>query len=148
MKLRHLLTCLVAFALGSLFAAVAHAQPATSDLVLRTPAADAPAFVTPEAQNFLLTFITALAVKYPFIATVITLLGTLRLWLKPVFSAIHAIVDLTPTKLDDGYWAKAYDFFTATATGRFLAWLLDYVASIKLVPPGGKPITVNTPPVA
>ena len=142
MKLRHLLTCLVAFALGSLFAAVAHAQPAAD------PAAAAPAFVTPEAQNFILGLFTTLAVKFPFVASLIALLGTMRLWAKPVFTAVHAIVDLTPTKIDDGYWAKAYDWFTGTTSGRFAAWLLDYVASIKLVPPGGKPITVNTPPAA
>jgi hypothetical protein len=134
-KLR-LLSVFACFACFAGLAAVAHAQDS------------APAPLSAETQNFLLTFITALAVKYPFIATVITLLGTLRLWLKPVFSAVHAIVDLTPTKLDDGYWAKAYDFFTSTATGRFLAWLLDYVASIKLIPPGGKPISVDTPPAA
>ncbi len=138
MKLRHVLTCLFAFALGSLLAAVAHAQPAAA----------APAFADADTSNFILHLFTSLAVKFPFVATLIALAGTMRLWAKPVFTAVHAIIDLTPTKLDDGYWAKAYGWFTGTTSGRFTAWLLDYVASIKLVPPGGKPVTVDTPPAS
>jgi hypothetical protein len=115
--------------IGALFiSGFAHAQEITA-------APEMPITLTPEAQNFVLDLFTGLIAKYPVLATLVAILGSMRVWAKPFFSAVHALVQLTPSKTDDGWWASAYDFFTLTPTGKTLAWLLDYVASIKLVPP-------------
>lgn len=90
------------------------------------------------ADNPVLVLLGDLAVKYPLIATVIAVLGSMRLWAKPVFSAVHALVELTPSKADDGWWAGIYNYLTNTPSGRTLNWVLDYVASIKVVPPTKK----------
>ena len=103
----------------------AHAQSAASTVVL--PA------LPPEAANFILAWLTGLAAKHSGVATLITVLGTMRLWAKPLFSLIHTVVELTPSKTDDGAWARAHDWLTTTADGQVAAWLLDYVTSIKLV---------------
>lgn len=107
------------------------------------PAAADP--ISPEAQNFILQLLTGLTVKYPIIATLVGLMGTMRLWAKPVFSIVHQVIALTPSQWDDGLWASGYDFLTVNPIGKALAWLLDWVASIKLTPPGAAP---RTPPPA
>lgn len=91
--------------------------------------------LTPETQNFVLNILTVLVAKYPWLATIIAVVGSMRLWAKPVFSALHALALLTPSKWDDGLWERLNTFFTDTAAGKFLAYLLDWFASIKVVPP-------------
>lgn len=91
--------------------------------------------LTPETQNFVLNILTVLVAKYPWLATLIAVVGSMRLWAKPVFSALHALALLTPNKWDDGLWDKLNVFFTETNAGKFLAYLLDWFASIKVVPP-------------
>lgn len=93
-------------------------------------------FVVPtEAQNFVIQFLTGLIAKHAWLATLITVIGSMRLWAKPVFSALHAFALLTPSTWDDGLWEKVNNFFTNTAVGKFLAYLLDWFTSIKVVPP-------------
>lgn len=112
-------------------------------IVDSTPNFIAAPTLSPATQNFILGLLTTLAAKYPFVATLIGILGTMRLWAKPAFSFIHSIVDLTPTMADDGWWSKAYSFFTTNPVGKFLAYLLDWLGSIKLTPPA-KPATAPT----
>lgn len=95
--------------------------------------------VSPETQNFILEVLTGLAVKYPVVATIVGIMGTMRLWAKPVCSIVHQVIELTPTKWDDGWWAKGYDFLTKNPVGIAIAWGLDWLASIKIVPPGAQP---------
>ena len=95
----------------------------------------APVSIPPDAQNFILNFFVTLAASHPWVATVITVLGSMRLWAKPLFGFVHSVIEMTPTKTDDGFWAAAYDFFTVNPLGKTLAWLLDFVGSIKIVPP-------------
>lgn len=105
------------------------------------PAAPAAAVapVSPEAQGFILSLITEAVAKWPWLAVVVAFVGSMRLWAKPVFSAVHTIIELTPTKWDDGLWAKVFDFFTRNPVGISLAWLLDWLGSVKIVPPGAGP---------
>jgi hypothetical protein len=106
----------------------------TSVCFAQSPAAP----VSPETQGFILQFLTDMAVKYPVVATIVGVMGTMRLWAKPVFSIVHQVIELTPTKWDDGYWAKGYDFLTKNPVGIAIAWGLDWIASIKIVPPGAQ----------
>lgn len=94
--------------------------------------------LSPETQNFILNLLTVLVAKYPWLATVITVIGSMRLWAKPVFSALHALTDITATKWDDGLWSRMYVFFTQHPMGRILAYLLDWLGSVKIQPPAPK----------
>lgn len=92
-----------------------------------------------EAQGFILSLLTSAVVKWPVLSTLVAFVGSMRLWAKPLFSLVHSVIELTPSKWDDDLWAKAYDFFTANPVGKTLAWLLDWLGSVKVVPPGAQP---------
>ena len=89
----------------------------------------------PEAQNLILTVLGKLMESHPWVATVIAVLGSMRLWAKPVGSLVHSIIEITPSKYDDGIWASAYKFLTEHPFGKFLAYLLDWIGSVKIAPP-------------
>lgn len=120
------LKLLLAALVGLLFAVACFAQDSA--------AASAP--VSPAVQSAIAEFLAAAVVKWPVLSTIIAVIGSMRLWAKPVFGLLHQIVELTPTKWDDGLWAKAYDFFTRNSVGVLIAWALDYFGSIKVIPPG------------
>jgi hypothetical protein len=89
--------------------------------------AQAPTTVPPDpaaAPAWLADLVT----RYPWFSTVVVVVGTLRLCLKPAFELFHIIVGVTPTKADDEFLermeaSKAWTWFT---------WLLNYLTSIKL----------------
>lgn len=91
--------------------------------------------LSPDAQNFVLTLLGKLIESHPWLATVIAFVGSMRLWAKPVFTALHALTELTPSKFDDGLWAMVHRFFVENPVGRFLAYLLDWLGSVKITPP-------------
>lgn len=98
-----------------------------------------------EAQNFILELLGKLMISHPWVATLVAVLGSMRLWAKPVFSLVHTIIDATPSKYDDGIWAALYAFFTVNPVGKFLAYLLDWFASVKITP--AAPVTPREPGV-
>lgn len=114
---------------------LAQVQPSAADLPASDVNQPGPDAATVKAvENFLPGFLTALIAKFPWLASIILFMGSMRVWAKPVFAALHAIVGMTTTKVDDGYWDKFTKFLQSPA-GAWLHWLLDYVCSIKLVPP-------------
>lgn len=69
-----------------------------------------------------------LAAKHPWIVTVLLVVGTLRLAVKPAFSIWHTYVAATETTKDD-------EFLEKVETSKWLKWILyalDYVASVKI----------------
>lgn len=104
----------------------------TAGLALAADLVAAPA--APDAQNFVLTFLTNLIQSSPKVATLIGVLGTMRLWAKPAFSIVHSIVDMTPSTRDDALIGQAVNWFATSTTGRGIAYALDYLTSIKIVP--------------
>jgi len=128
--MKTMIKLLLAAILGTLLATAAFAQ------------APAPIVITPvpvEASNFILELLFKLAAAHPWVATIITVVGTMRVWAKPVFAAVHALIEVTPSRYDDGVWNLAYRFFTEHPVGKTLAWLLDYLASVKISPPAKPP---------
>ena len=111
-------------------------------LVVAAEAVAAPA--TPEVPNFVLVFLTNLIATHPKVATLVGILGTMRLWAKPAFTLIHSVVDTTPSTKDDAVLGKVTNFFAANPVGKMLAYLLDYVTSIKIVPVQPKPTVTDT----
>lgn len=74
--------------------------------------------------------VIALAVKYPWIVSVILISGTLRMINKPLFSLLRKFVLLTPTKSDDMF----LDEVERSKTYIVICYLLDWFASIKIGP--------------
>lgn len=70
------------------------------------------------------------AAKYPFVVTALLVVAGLRIVFKPLFSIWHAIVARTPSPKDDEFLAKV----ESSKALKWFLWVLDYVASIKVVP--------------
>ena len=98
----------------TLAATAAWAQTTASPL----PAADASLFQP---------IVDALTGKFGWFVTVISILGTLRLVVKPVMLVIEAIVKNSASSEDDAKLAA----FESGPIYRWLLWSLDWVASIK-----------------
>lgn len=62
------------------------------------------------------------------VGAVLMLMGTARSLLKPIMTALHEIVKVTPTQYDDNLLASWENSKGYTA----LCWVLDFLASVKL----------------
>lgn len=122
MKTKTYALMFVAFLFALAIGAVAHAQ-----------AADSSAGLSADAQNLIQTTAAAFILKHAFLGTVLGLMALARPFAKPLFSLLHTLVDLNPK--GEGVWSSLQSFFTTNVVGKTLAWLLDLVLSIKVVPP-------------
>lgn len=114
--------CLLAFVcLGS----IAFSQ--TND-ALPLPGAGADA-----VAGILSGLLAAYAGKYGWLVSVIAVIGTLRLCVKPIMLIAEAVVKATPSPQDDAAIAN----FERGAVYRWLLWCVDWIASIK-------PVTAST----
>lgn len=103
-------------------------------LAVCASAQDPAAVLPPEPSpsgDAVASFLGNLVAKYPWLALVISILGGARLWLKPLFSFLHAFVQSTPTTKDDEWLAKA----ETSKVFKAVNWVADYVFSIKLIHP-------------
>ncbi len=78
--------------------------------------------------SWLLPLLEQYAQQYPWLATVVFVMGSFRLFLKPVMSIIEAVVGLTASPKDDEFLAKVLDHKAYKA----VAYVLDWLGSIKL----------------
>ena len=78
--------------------------------------------------NVLGPVLGALAGKYGVVVQILSLVGTLRLVMKPIVTAAQAITAATPTTKDDAVVAEV----VASKWYKGLSFVLDYLASIKL----------------
>lgn len=104
----------MAVALMALFTSAAFAQ-------------DAPLPVADTAPSWVLD----LVIKYPWLATVVTVMGIMRLVVKPAMVFFHEVVKATPSVKDDELLAKV-------ESSPVLKWFLiglDWFASVKIVHP-------------
>lgn len=69
-----------------------------------------------------------LVAKYPIVATVLSIIGLIRLLVKPIMEIIKAYVQFTPTKEDDSFVNKV---ISSSAYNKFL-FVLDWLFSIKI----------------
>ncbi len=79
-------------------------------------------------EDMILSFIFWVVSKNPTIAALIVFMGTIRLVMKPIVSAIMQIVDMTETKSDNEFVQKIIE----SKTYKAVTWVLDYVGSIKV----------------
>lgn len=85
-------------------------------------------------------FVIGLAIKHPWIASALLLLGTLRLIIKPLMSLIRLVTKSTSTPADDQFLDKVEASWLWTA---FL-FIVDWLTSIKL--PAAKARPSTSPP--
>jgi hypothetical protein len=78
--------------------------------------------------------------NHPWVASLLILIGSLRLICKPIMSLVRARVALTPTTDDDAQLQRVMSSWWYQA----LAWTLDFVASIKIAPPTKPPASRST----
>jgi uncharacterized membrane protein len=69
--------------------------------------------------------------QYPFLLTVIIVMGTLRAVLKPLFAAAHYYVEQTADPEDD----KKLQAIEANKVVQGLFFVLDWIASVKIKTP-------------
>jgi len=80
-------------------------------------------------EQIIIGLISGFAVKYPIVASVVAVVGTLRLIIKPIMVAAQAVVDATPSEKDNKVVKKVEE----SKFYKFLMFILDYVASVKPV---------------
>ena len=73
-------------------------------------------------------FVMEIMYNHPELASVFIVIGVLRAVFKPIQLVVDKYVEATPDKDDDGKWEKIKD----SKAYKFIAWLLDYSASIKI----------------
>lgn len=76
----------------------------------------------------LVPMLIAFVSKYPITATIIGILGSARLIMKPVMTAIRGIVDQTATQSDN----LMLDKVEGNKIYKAAIWILDYCLSIKV----------------
>ena len=81
--------------------------------------------ITPDA---LTGFLEGMVTKWPWLSTVLMVVGVLRLAFKPIMTAIESVVKATPSEADDAYLLKA----AASPAWKWFCWLLNYTASVKI----------------
>lgn len=69
-----------------------------------------------------------LVAKYPIIASILSIIGLIRLLVKPIMEIIKAYVQYTPTKEDDSFVNKV---ISSPPYNKFL-FVLDWLFSIKI----------------
>lgn len=102
------------------------AQTSANTTAVATNSTETPALVT-AAEAVATPFIVSFAQSHAWLATIIALVGTLRLIFKPIVTAVEIYVKNTPKTEDDAIVEKV----EASIWWKILYWLLDWGASIK-----------------
>lgn len=80
--------------------------------------------------------------NHPWVASLLLLIGSLRLICKPIMSLVRSRIAATPTTDDDAQLQRVMSSWWYQA----LAWTLDFVASIKIVPAVQVTVSRSTAP--
>lgn len=78
----------------------------------------------------LASFIEGFASEYPWLAQIIMIVGTFRLFIKPIMTAIEEIVKLTPGTKDD----EKLDEVKSHPAWYWFFFIIDWITSIKIKP--------------
>ena len=69
-----------------------------------------------------------LIAKFPVLASVLMVIGVLRLVNKPLFAFLRTVVDATPTPKDNEILVK----IETSKAYKYVSFVLDYLGSVKL----------------
>lgn len=87
--------------------------------------------VPPVASNDVISMVSTLASRHPWVTTVLMVVGWCRIIVKPMFSFLHEVVKVTPSERDDVWLAKV----ESSRIYKALVWALDWLFSVKLIHP-------------
>lgn len=76
----------------------------------------------------MLELITELIGKYPWVQTVLVVVGVMRVVFKPLFSLLQSAALATPSPKDDSFLSAVME----SKIYKGVAYVLDYLGSIKL----------------
>jgi len=79
-------------------------------------------------EEFLVSFIAEMAIKFPWVVAILSAMGFLRLIFKPTLAYARTIVMATKTKSDD----LVLDKIEESKITKAIVFLLDLFASIKV----------------
>ncbi len=68
------------------------------------------------------------AAQYPIVATILMVVGVLRLVNKPLFAFLNTVVAATPTPKDNEILKK----IETSKAYQYISFLLDYLGSVKM----------------
>lgn len=77
-------------------------------------------------------FLTGLLSQFPWLGTVLMVLGAIRVIVKPLMAAFQSYVEYTPSESDNALFLKVKD----NPIYKGIVFVLDYLGSVKL--PGAK----------
>lgn len=83
-------------------------------------------------EQMILDLIMGLSSQHPYVASALMIMGILRAVFKPIMAVLHAYVEASPSEKDNLILEEA----EKSSIYKGIAFLLDYVASVKL--PGAK----------
>lgn len=107
--------------------ALAFCTAALAPAALAADGSDAAAVVT-AAGDTTVPWLDSIVTQYPWLATVLIVIGACRVVAKPLMSLAHTFAAYTPTTKDDAIVAKV----EASWAWRAFCWLLDWTASVKI----------------
>ena len=93
---------------------------------------NAPAIVAPTIGSP--DWVASLVTKWPWITTMLMVIGVLRVIFKPLFTFLHEVVNATPSDWDNNFLASVEN----STVLKYITVALDWIASIKLVNPNAK----------
>lgn len=77
----------------------------------------------------IIKFLIDFAVQYPQLASIIFLIGSFRVVMKPLVALAKAIVEITPSKSDDVFVEK----IEQSGAYKVVLFVVDYIFSIKKI---------------
>lgn len=107
--------------------ALAFCTAALAPAALAADGSDAAAVVT-AAGDTTVPWLDSIVTQYPWLATVLIVIGAFRVVAKPLMSLAHSFAAYTTTTKDDAIVAKV----EASWAWRAFCWLLDWTASVKI----------------
>lgn len=78
----------------------------------------------------LIQAISGFVAQYPVMASILVVIGGLRVVFKPIFTVLHAYVEYTSSPTDN----VLLDTVEKSSIYKGVSWLLDFFGSIKLTP--------------
>jgi len=76
----------------------------------------------------LIEFVVNFIAGYPIFATIVMIVGILRVVNKPLFALLHAVASLTKPEWDNEILNKV----ESSAAYRYVCYFLDYITSVKI----------------
>lgn len=107
--------------------ALAFCTAALAPAALAADGSDAAAVVT-AAGDTTVPWLDSIVTQYPWLATVLVVIGAFRVVAKPLMGLAHTLAAYTPTPKDDAIVDKV----EASWAWRAFCWLLDWTTSLKV----------------